>query len=124
MQEVETELVERAQGRIIVDDVEACSLEAGDLIKANVTGEQCIPLGLLLNHEALTDLSQGRTDTLPSAEAILTLFKGLDKDANRGERIGDVTMFKSVGIGLQDVAITSLVVAKAIEEGKGIQVDF
>lgn len=123
MQEVEVELVHRARGRIIVDDVEACSVEAGDLIKAGVNSKECIPLGSLLNNKALAELSRGHIDTLPSAKTITTLLDRFNKDAKGGE-IGDLTMFKSVRIGLQDVAITSMVVSKALEKGKGTQVDF
>jgi len=36
---------------------------------------------------------------------------------------GDITIFKSVGIGLQDLAISSLVVDRAKQMGIGISID-
>jgi alanine dehydrogenase len=39
------------------------------------------------------------------------------------EKIEDITLFKSVGTGIQDVAIATLVYQKAMESGRGVEID-
>jgi ornithine cyclodeaminase/alanine dehydrogenase-like protein (mu-crystallin family) len=124
MQEVEEDLVRRARGRLIVDDIEACSSEAGDLIKAGVDSRKCISLGELLNHPSFKGLADGSTKELPSFKDQDSILATMNDRLGQREEMGDVTIFKSVGIGLQDVAVTSLVVQKAIEQDKGTFVDF
>jgi ornithine cyclodeaminase/alanine dehydrogenase-like protein (mu-crystallin family) len=125
MQEVEVELVRRARGRLIVDDAEACAKEAGDLIKAGVDGTSCIPLGTLLNEPDFANLAEGREDQLPSSDRTQDILNQLNRNLGIVPVArGDVTLFKSVGVGLQDVAITTLLIEKAVELGIGVQVEF
>lgn len=97
MMEVETSLIRRA-GLLMVDSRSACMLEAGELIAAGIRPEDMREVGELvstsLEDPLLLDLS--------------------------GDR---VTVFKSVGLGVQDVAIAKLVVDLAERRGFGCKLD-
>ncbi|WOO86055.1 Ketimine reductase mu-crystallin [Vanrija pseudolonga] len=90
MREVEDELIQRA-GTILVDSAEACGHEAGEL--QNVAEDKLVEIGAVVTGTA-------------EAKALLSRFTS------------DVTIFKSVGLGVQDVAIASLVLDQA--EAKGL----
>jgi alanine dehydrogenase len=82
-----------------VDDLEQARIEAGDLILPVAVGrfdwERAVELGAIVAGNVL-----GR----PSAEAI--------------------TLFKSVGVALEDVAVAGLVYAQARERGLGSELAF
>ncbi|KAF8063394.1 hypothetical protein FPV67DRAFT_1421233 [Lyophyllum atratum] len=111
MREVDHVLIRRAinpswqtqKGRtrqvLLVDSRQACAVEAGELIDANVDGTQIVEIGELVALD-------------PSG--------ALSGDQEDGD--GPITMFKSVGVGLQDVAMACAVVAKAEEMGVGTTV--
>ncbi|KAI6023552.1 NAD-binding protein [Pisolithus microcarpus] len=88
MVEVDCDLIRRA-GTIVVDSAEACAVEAGELIAAGLRAGDMIEIGRLVEDR------QGRL------QGEIQMTKG------------DVTVFKSVGVGLQDVAIARHVVSKA-----------
>jgi ornithine cyclodeaminase/alanine dehydrogenase-like protein (mu-crystallin family) len=91
MREVERELVLRAvQSCLLVDYRKACLEEAGEIIDAGLEGDQLTEIGELV---------------------------GRATDCRRGD--GDITMYKSVGVGLQDVAIACAVVAHALSRSHG-----
>jgi len=92
MMEVETSLIHRA-GLLMVDSRSACMLEAGELIAAGLRREDMREVGELVG-----------TDT------------GVPPPDLTGDR---VTIFKSVGLGVQDVAIAKLVVDLAERRGIG-----
>ncbi len=96
MREVEDDLIKRA-GKILVDSREACAHEAGELISAGISPENMVEVGDIveINGEGVPD----RMMMMKSA--------------------GDVSIFKSVGIGLQDTAIAHLVVENAVANGVG-----
>jgi ornithine cyclodeaminase/alanine dehydrogenase-like protein (mu-crystallin family) len=79
--EVPPELVRRA--RIVVDDVDQCRIEAGELIQAGIDWS---------NVETLSSVASGKTK------------------AGEGRRL---TLFKSVGIALEDVAAAAHVYESA-----------
>ena len=96
MMEVETSLVHRA-GLLMVDSRSACMLEAGELIAAGVRPEDMREIGELV---------------------------GTDSEMHLRDLSGDkVSIFKSVGLGVQDVAITKLVVDLAERRGVGCNLD-
>lgn len=120
MQEIEEALVRRAipssqpkVGRrinqaIIVDSREACAKEAGDLIKAGVDQGSMIEIGELLlqgGDDFLTDVISQRLAKGPE--------EGGTPSTDAFYSTGSITMFKSVGVGLQDVAIAREVVSHA-----------
>ena len=82
--EVSTELLGRCS-RIVADSVEACRIEAGDLL-----------LGL-------DEAGWGRVEELAQAQA------------RTSEK--EITLFKSVGLGLEDVAVAGHIYEKAVAMG-------
>ncbi|OCF32119.1 hypothetical protein I316_06275 [Kwoniella heveanensis BCC8398] len=90
MREVEDALIRRA-GIVVVDSKTACGHEAGELISTGIK-----PYGML----ELGEILSGQTQTTPGAG-------------------GDVILFKSVGLGIQDVAISQLVYNEAAKRGLG-----
>ncbi|ORX34654.1 hypothetical protein BD324DRAFT_583137 [Kockovaella imperatae] len=98
MREVSDELIMRS-GVLVVDTAEGCLKEAGEVISsgiANVEGAGIIELGQCL----------GESDS-----ALM--------HRERVEKTGDVVIFKSVGFGVQDIAITHLVLQEAMTQGLG-----
>ncbi|KAJ3530375.1 hypothetical protein NM688_g7720 [Phlebia brevispora] len=97
MHEIDSELVRRA-GKIVVDYKEGAMAEAGELIAANVSSTDILELGEMIS-------------TYP-----LGASPGWAVEPSKVRQVresGDVTIFKSVGVGVQDVAIAHAVVACA-----------
>lgn len=81
---------------IAVDDLAQAREEAGDLIMAgNAVWQKAIPL----------------------ADIVVGKAKGRPSD-------GSVTIFKSLGIAVEDLVLAKLVYDKAVREGKGVEVEF
>jgi len=104
MMEVSPDLIKRA-GAVLVDSREACSVEAGELIQTGVKPEDTIEIGELVCIGSVGEL------------------KINEERCNQVRRAGDVTIFKSVGVGVQDTSIASLVVNEAQKLGVGTRVD-
>lgn len=110
MQEVEEELVKRSlhtsppdvsqriHQALIVDSREACLKEAGDLLKAGIDGALMCEIGELVLRKGSEPVKEHLSQRL--------------SDAKFGFR-GPITMFKSVGVGLQDVVMAKEVVSHA-----------
>lgn len=110
MQEVDAGLIKRSllDRGLIVDSKEACFKEAGELIRAQVVPNDLLEIGHILPVDETGNL------------ALETLKFRLNERVQSGTNQvadfnGPVTLFKSVGIGLQDVAIGAAVVSKAEE---------
>lgn len=95
---------------LLVDSRAACLREAGELIDAQLIDAQLTELGELIPLDASGQVNLGRYRALLAAARPRHDVPGFD---------GPVTIFKSVGVGLQDVAIASAIVAKAAELGEG-----
>jgi ornithine cyclodeaminase len=98
MQEIPSETVARA--RVVVDSRTASLAETGDLLSP-------IRLGLFREtdiHGEIGEIASGRLPGRQSKE--------------------EVTFFKSVGLAVQDVAVASLILRRAMAEDLGIEVDF
>lgn len=94
---------------LLVDSKEACSHEAGELINSAIKPEQVTEIGEMVPTDEYGNLSM---------EAYLQLLSAKKAQKAREERFnGPVTIFKSVGIGLQDVAIATAIVDKASSLG-------
>ncbi|OBZ73270.1 Ketimine reductase mu-crystallin [Grifola frondosa] len=104
MHEIDSDLVKRA-GKVVVDYKEACLQEAGELISAQCTPSDLVELGDLFTYSEQTNVWSTR-----------------DNLAGEIRASGDVTIFKSVGVGVQDVAIACAVVKRAEEENIGVLV--
>ncbi|KAF9051177.1 NAD(P)-binding protein [Hymenopellis radicata] len=87
---------------VVLDDKDACLREAGELIDA-------VKLGL--------DVRAGK-GVMALGELIAANGSGSGKEDAREH----LTIFKSVGMGLQDVAIASLVYERAVQMGAGVSV--
>ncbi|EIN04479.1 NAD(P)-binding protein [Punctularia strigosozonata HHB-11173 SS5] len=93
MVEADESVVKRA-GKIIVDSRDACGIEAGDLLQAGLVASDVVEIGALVSSgDNIQHSGIGGSD--------------------------GVTIFKSVGVGVQDVAISKLVVERAEEMGLG-----
>ncbi|KAG0233260.1 hypothetical protein BGX31_004878 [Mortierella sp. GBA43] len=111
MHEVDQTLMKRAY--ILADAHEECEEEAGEIILAKkLTGQSGIltELGKIYDENGQLDLT-----SLPSE------FKSITTGSDRNK---DVSIFKSVGIAAQDVAITALVLDKAEAMNIGTVADF
>lgn len=104
MREIDTTLIMRA-GKVIVDSRAACCVEAGELIQAKILEKDMVELGELIG--IVNDRE----------------FKALTSKCADVKMAGDITIFKSVGVGLQDVAIANLVVNRAGDMGFGTRID-
>ncbi|WWD22376.1 hypothetical protein CI109_106867 [Kwoniella shandongensis] len=99
MHEVDTALIKRSG--IVVDSREACAREAGELIDAQLKERDMVELGEVLSE---TEAMKKRV---------------LEKSG--GEE--GVIVFKSVGLGIQDVSIARLVLDEAEQRGIGTIID-
>jgi ornithine cyclodeaminase/alanine dehydrogenase-like protein (mu-crystallin family) len=88
-----------ARSRIVVDSRLACLAEAGDLI---------IPIrqGLIGEGTAFTEIGEVASGRAP---------------ARRTDE--EITLFKSVGLAVQDMAVAKMVLGRATELGLGIEVE-
>lgn len=93
MREADVGLITRAGRRVVVDEAKACLVEAGELIDAELVEKDLVEIGVLAR--------PGTSDAI-----------------ERVKHLGDVTVFKSVGVGAQDVAIAALMVELAEKDGK------
>ncbi|KAJ7782724.1 hypothetical protein B0H16DRAFT_1297593 [Mycena metata] len=123
MHEIDAELVRRAlsssfspplnRACLLVDSRAACLAESGELIRAGIGESQVTEIGERVGTAENGKLLLVKRDP-SSAEA----------DEEPGSTTGPITIFKSVGVGLQDVAIACAVVQKAEELGIGNRVDW
>lgn len=88
-----------AHARIVVDQREAAMIEAGDLLQPLALGQITGP------------------DTWIELGSVVTGQQSVRQSEN------DITFFKSVGLGVQDVASALLVYSRAREMGVGMEVD-
>lgn len=117
MHEVDRDLVLRAvdfetgtenQRLLLVDSWEACAVEAGELIDAGIKKEQVKEIGEIILKDGNEDIDLKKLIIASGA------FVKTRRDTDFGFD-GPITIFKSVGIGLQDVAIACALVKKAEE---------
>lgn len=95
MVEVDPDLIRRV-GTIVVDSISSCAIEAREIIAAGLGAEDMIEVGRLAEEREITM-----------------------KKRDAYTKLGDVSVFKSVGVGAQDVVIARYVVSKAEELGFG-----
>ena len=96
--EIDQDTVERSQV-IVVDDLEQAKIECGDLIWPQSRGV----FRWEMAHE-LQDVVSGKITGRPTPQAI--------------------TLFESMGIGLEDIAAAQVVYQKAVEQGIGQELPF
>lgn len=91
---------------LLVDSREACMHEAGELIDAQIKAEEMIEIGELIPDECST-YDQLKFNT---TSRLSTHFS----ESVKSDYARPITLFKSVGIALQDVAIAAAVVDEAL----------
>ena len=96
--EVDTKTI--VKSKVVCDQKEACLAEAGDLIIPIAEG--AYSAGRI--HADLGDLVTGRKP-------------GRENDS-------EITLFKSVGLSIQDIYVAHMVYRKAVEKGVGTQFQF
>ncbi|KAG8785418.1 hypothetical protein FRC12_017604 [Ceratobasidium sp. 428] len=102
MREADPGLIKRAGRRIVVDEAKSCLVEAGELVDAEVSEKDLAEIGVLVRGGLEGEMNK-----------------------NRVKEVGDVTVFKSVGVGAQDVAIAALMVELAEREERiGVRVPY
>lgn len=101
---------QRPRQILLVDSREACMLEAGELIDARIEKDQIAEIGELVMFGG-------------SGELIYSQDEQNDEENDGASGVGPITMFKSVGVGVQDVVIACAVVAKAEELGIGTRIE-
>lgn len=130
-------------GAVIVDSVEACLKEAGEIIQAGLTGNEVVEIGELImlrrdaerkRQECLVRKSiEGLDDTgveIGECEQRKKKRKGKkEKEDDGGDgglfewlQKGNV-IYKSVGLGLMDVVVGSELVALADNRGIGTKIE-
>ena len=110
MAEVDSALIRRARV-VLVDSRSACAVEAGELIAADVPQARMVEVGELIRHApAPARDSKTSWEWKPDAHRVAEVLSA---------GTGDVTIYKSVGIGEQDVAIAVATVERAMEMGIG-----
>jgi len=97
-------------GVIVVDSLEACLKEAGEIIQAGITAEQLVEVGELL----MVKKASMREIQLGTGEGEEGLKKWL---------MGGNVIYKSVGVGLMDICVGEDVVRLAMEKGVGTSVE-
>ncbi|KAF2493153.1 NAD(P)-binding protein [Lophium mytilinum] len=123
-------------GAIVVDSVEACLKEAGEIIQAGLGGREVVEIGELLmlkrDAERRRQEAQQSTDELDKTGVELgsgkkrkgaagkehAAEKGLTEWLQRGNVI-----YKSVGLGLMDVVVGEDLVRLADERGLGTRIE-
>lgn len=97
-------------GVIVVDSLEACLKEAGEIIQAGITAEQLVEIGelLMVKKASMREIEMGTGEG----------EKGLRRWLDSGNVI-----YKSVGIGLMDICVGEDLVALAMERGVGTRVE-
>ncbi|KAF9524812.1 hypothetical protein CPB83DRAFT_877535 [Crepidotus variabilis] len=119
MQEVDGNLIRRAllSGTVLVDSKRDCLREAGELIGAGLTSKELTEIGDLIPTDLQGNIEMEKYEALMGGIPVEETPKDIERTFD-----GPVTIFKSVGLGIQDVAIASAVVEKALDQGKGISV--
>lgn len=90
--------------QIVVDSIPACLSEAGELIVSQIDASRLVELGSLVDERGI---GVGRATM-----------------ERMGFQTGERSLYKSVGVGGMDVAITELIVREAKERGIGTWIEF
>lgn len=115
-QELSAHAIDRKKWRpiLLVDSRKACAAEAGELIDAEIKPDDVVEIGELVPRDYSTgEVDFGRLESIVG-EGLPELQ---DDHIALQDFHGPITIFKSVGIGLQDVAIACAIVEKAEKIG-------
>lgn len=114
-------------GAIVVDSVESCLKEAGELIQAGLSGREVVELGELVmlkrdaekrRQESSSSLDSEGVEIGGKKESADDMDKSLQEWLCRGNVI-----YKGVGLGLMDVTVGGHLVRLADERGLGTRIE-
>ena len=95
MQEIDTETLLSGGGKVYVDSKEACLAESGEIIRAKLTEEDLVAIG----------------DVFADGQEEVVVEEGKN------------VVFKCVGLGIMDVAISKALIGIAKERNVGVEVE-
>ena len=100
-------------GVVVVDSVTGCLREAGEIAQAGIRPEEMVELGelVMLRREAIRDGSKGKHDHDDDDGRLVEWLRG-----------GNV-IYKSVGLGVMDLAVGNDLLALAEERGVGTRIE-
>jgi len=101
MREVDVNMISRA-GKVLVDSRDACLKEAGEL----------------------TDAGSSVNDLVEIGQVVEVNGRGVKDEIKKVKDAGDISIFKSVGIGLQDTAMARIIVDTAISNAIGTYIEY
>lgn len=129
-------------GAVIVDSVEACLKEAGEIIQAGLTGQEVVEIGELVMLRRDAERRRQECHARKSMEGLdergvelgeCEQRKKKKKKSGKDDGMGDGglmewlqkgnVIYKSVGLGLMDVVVGSDLVRLADERGVGTRID-
>ncbi|KAF2866930.1 hypothetical protein BDV95DRAFT_503854 [Massariosphaeria phaeospora] len=139
----------RQGGAVVVDSVEACLREAGEVVQAGLTGDEVVELGelVMLKREAerrRRDGEEGKEEAQGlDGRGVELRVEGGKKTTKKKEKKGDMekegrdevhegltewlqrgnVIYKSVGLGLMDVVVGGELVRLADERGVGTRIE-
>lgn len=108
---------------ILVDSRTACLAEAGEIIASKIPSSHLIELGELVDSAGETTGEYGRLDGTGVGGETVPGNLGW-RSRLRAEGKGEMSLFKCVGVGGMDVAITELIVKEALAQGLGTRVPY
>jgi ornithine cyclodeaminase/alanine dehydrogenase-like protein (mu-crystallin family) len=96
-------------GVVVVDGIEACLKEAGEIIQAGLTEDQLVEVGelIMVKKAVMREVEMGGKGE-----------EGLKKWLFEGN-----VVYKSVGLGLMDLCVGEDIRVEAVKRGKGVNVD-
>ena len=112
--EIDPMTVRRAD-LVVVDSIEQARIEAGDLV------DDPADAGGRFEDDRPGGYSRGRAGTPPLERAVELAGIVSGEHPGRGSR-DDITLFESLGIGLEDLAAASIVYDRAVEAGAGTSI--
>jgi ornithine cyclodeaminase/alanine dehydrogenase-like protein (mu-crystallin family) len=126
-------------GAVIVDSVEACLKEAGEIIQAGLKGHEVVEIGELVMLRREAEKRRAECMARKSAEGLddrgVELGECAQRKKKKGKKEGEGdgglvewlqkgnVIYKSVGLGLMDVAVGNDLVRLADERGVGTRID-
>ena len=101
-------------GVVVVDGLEACLKEGGEVIEAGLTAEQLVEVGelIMVKRAVEREIEMGGGGKAGKGEEAMRKWL---KEGN--------VIYKSVGLGVMDVCVGEEVVKLAEERGIGVQVE-
>jgi ornithine cyclodeaminase/alanine dehydrogenase-like protein (mu-crystallin family) len=115
----------RRGGAVIVDSVEACLKEAGEIVQAGLTGREVVEIGelIMLRRDAEARRKKGGEEEFDEGGVeIGGALEKQDKGLMEWLQKGNV-VYKSVGLGLMDVVVGRELVRLADEWGIGVRIE-